>query len=177
MSLSDLSSIGSLVSGLAVLVSLVYLSLQVRQTERNQRALMNQGVANRISENIRWLTEPHINDLVVRVFAGDTQFTAQELNVLRLRLRSQLISTQDTYLQHKAGLADPMTFDNTLGVTTSHLAQPVFRAIWRSTRTTYAPEWMAYVDKLIDATPLATPLDDVARYKADLADVLQEFRH
>ena len=44
MNLSDVASIGSFVSGVAVLVSLVYLSLQVRQTERNQRALMNQGI-------------------------------------------------------------------------------------------------------------------------------------
>jgi hypothetical protein len=43
MTLSDLASIGSLVSGVAVLVSLVYLSSQVRQTEKNQRALMESG--------------------------------------------------------------------------------------------------------------------------------------
>ena len=38
MSLSDLASIGSLVSGVAVLGSLIYLALQVRQTDRNQQA-------------------------------------------------------------------------------------------------------------------------------------------
>lgn len=38
MTLSDFAAIGSFVSGGAVLVSLVYLSLQVRQTERNQQA-------------------------------------------------------------------------------------------------------------------------------------------
>src|SRR6185369_1973473 len=37
MTLSDLAAIGSLVSGFAVLISLVYLSLQVKQTERNQQ--------------------------------------------------------------------------------------------------------------------------------------------
>ena len=37
MSLSDVAAIGSLVSGVAVLVSLVYLSLQVKQAERNQQ--------------------------------------------------------------------------------------------------------------------------------------------
>jgi hypothetical protein len=47
MLLSDLASIGNLVSGLAVLASLVYLSLQLRQTDRNQKALMNQGTVTR----------------------------------------------------------------------------------------------------------------------------------
>ena len=67
MTLSDISSIVGVISGLAVLASLVYLSLQVRQTERNQRALMNQGVINGISENLRWSTEPHMAELLASV--------------------------------------------------------------------------------------------------------------
>ncbi|HEX3432128.1 MAG TPA: hypothetical protein VHT03_14710 [Rhizomicrobium sp.] len=43
MSLSDLASLGSFVSAFAVLASLVYLALQVRQAEKNQRAILNQG--------------------------------------------------------------------------------------------------------------------------------------
>ena len=45
MSLSDLASLGSFVSGVAVLISLIYLALQVRQTEKNQQSLMQQGQA------------------------------------------------------------------------------------------------------------------------------------
>jgi hypothetical protein len=45
MSLTDLASIGSLVSGVAVLVSLIYLSLQVKQAERNQQASIRLGPA------------------------------------------------------------------------------------------------------------------------------------
>ena len=43
MSLSDLASIGSLVGGLAVVITLVFLSIQTRQTNKNQRSLMQQG--------------------------------------------------------------------------------------------------------------------------------------
>ena len=43
MSLSDLASIGSLVSGVAVLVSLIYLSQQTRQNTKHSRALIQQG--------------------------------------------------------------------------------------------------------------------------------------
>src|SRR5579862_4809924 len=50
MTLADLASIGSLISGVAVLISLIYLALQVRQAEKNQRALMNQGTAARVSD-------------------------------------------------------------------------------------------------------------------------------
>jgi len=173
MTLSDLASIGSLVSGVAVLVSLLYLSLQVRQTERNQRALMNQGVVNRSCDNIRWLSDPHMSQLASRVDAGETKFSAQELFQLRMRVRASLISAQDTYVQHKAGLADQITFDNNLTIIRGVLAQPVYRAIWKSARTSFAPDWMAYLDQVIEATPIAKPMDAVALFNADLAAVIR----
>ena len=46
MSLTDLASIGSLISSVAVLISLIYLALQVRQAEKNQQASIRQGRAN-----------------------------------------------------------------------------------------------------------------------------------
>jgi len=172
MTLSDLAAIGSLVSGLAVLVSLVYLSLQVRQTERNQRALMNQGVINRISENLRWSTEPHMVELLVSVEAGKTQFTAEELLKLRFRLRNMLFHTQDVYVQHNGGLLDQITLDNSLIGIRSILVVPVYRALWKLHREAYTPEWIAYIDKLIEETPLAKPTDAVAQFNATLAEVM-----
>ena len=52
MDVTDIASIGSLISGLAVLISLVYLSLQVRQAELNQRAVVNQGLIGRMVDNV-----------------------------------------------------------------------------------------------------------------------------
>ena len=48
MTLSDLAAIGSLASGVAVLVSLIYLGLQVHQSAKHTRALILQGRAERI---------------------------------------------------------------------------------------------------------------------------------
>jgi hypothetical protein len=43
MILTDLTSLASLVSSVAVLVSLLFIGLQLRQSNRNQRSLMQQG--------------------------------------------------------------------------------------------------------------------------------------
>ncbi len=58
MTLSDIASIGSLISGVAVLVSLAYLALQVRQTERNQRASIHQGASERSANLVLALSSP-----------------------------------------------------------------------------------------------------------------------
>jgi hypothetical protein len=49
MSLSDLAAIGSLISGVAVLISLIYLARQMRQNTKHTRALIQQGRVERIS--------------------------------------------------------------------------------------------------------------------------------
>jgi hypothetical protein len=169
MTLSDLSSIVGVISGLAVLGSLVYLSLQVRQTERNQKALMNQGAVTRASEGMRWSGQQDISGLYARMQSGDNNFTAQEIWQLSLSLRSLLINNQDVFVQHKAGLVDQITFDTITFGMRGLLALPANRALWKSIRTSFAGEWTAFVDKLIEETPPAQPVDSVARFKANLA--------
>ncbi len=172
MTLSDLASIGSLVSGVAVLVSLVYLSLQVRQTEKNQRALMNQGVITRAVDALTWMAQPDISDLIIKVRTGEREYSAQELTKLGLILRAMLLTGQDAYIQRKSGLTDQVTFDATMGGVKFWLALPAARALWKFDRTTYAPEWMSYVDRLIAETPLAKPADIAATFQANLTEVL-----
>ena len=178
MSLSDLAALGSLVSSLAVLASLVFLYLQLRQlnaqvlqAETNQRALLNQGVATRNIEGLRWVSEPHISELMSRVFAGETQFSAAEIWQIQSFMRVRLTNIQDSFVQLRSGLIDRITFDSVLQAAKPFLAQRVFRAIWLSARVTHAPELRAYVDGLIAEVPLAQPLDAVAELEAALAAI------
>jgi hypothetical protein len=67
MTLSDLAALGSFVSGVAVMVSLVFLyfqvrqvNLQVRQAERNQRATIAQVRAGRSVEAILTQTDASV---------------------------------------------------------------------------------------------------------------------
>src|SRR5215472_17064452 len=65
MSLSDLASLGSFVSGVAVLASLIFLFFQIRQmpeqvkrSEKNQQAAVGQGRAAILTERAKWALGP-----------------------------------------------------------------------------------------------------------------------
>ncbi len=174
MTLSDLASIGTLISSVAVLISLVYLALQVRVTEKNQRALINQGVLTRTVEMVKWNAEPHISPLVTRVFSGETEFTAEEINRLRLIMRVRLSNFQDAYLQRHLNLSDEITYENAFIGIKVVMAQPVFRSMWKRHRDTYASELVAIVDQIIRDTPLTPAADTVTQYKSDLATVISQ---
>src|SRR5215471_4269187 len=95
MSLSDLASLGSFVSGVAILVSLIYVALQLRQSAKHQRALMHQGYAARVTESLHWFAEPANAELRARIIAGETTFTAEELYRLRQFFRVAILNVQD----------------------------------------------------------------------------------
>ena len=168
MTLSDLANIGTFASAIAVLVSLIYLSTQIRQAKKNQRAQIDQGVATRTTEIVRWAAEPHIAQLRTRVLTGETEFSAQEIVQLSFILRVTIIAIQDSHRQHNVGLADQATLENALGGSRALLAQPVFRAIWSRIRRDFSAETTRYIEQMIAETPLTGPIDIVARFKSDL---------
>ena len=87
MTLADIASIGSLISGVAVLASLVYLAQQTRQNVRNSRALIQQGRAARIADTALRIAELRESDAIDKCFTGSADVTdkdvARFLNVCR----------------------------------------------------------------------------------------------
>ena len=79
MSLSDLASLGSFVSGFAVLISLVYLALQVRQTDRNQRTSIRHSRVSRTVELHLSLADPSLADAWLHGLSSPREITQTEL--------------------------------------------------------------------------------------------------
>jgi len=106
MSLSDLAALGSLVSGLAVLGSLIYLSVQVRQATKHQRSLMMQGRATRTMELAFRRSEPSFASAWEKVATGQIKALSHtELWQLSSIAQANIISIEETWLdlQRKRG--------------------------------------------------------------------------
>jgi len=180
MSLSDLASLGSFVSGLAVLVSLVFLyfqlrqlSGQVKQAEKNQRAFMNQGYVTRSVELISFICGKENVATIARVYSGETDFSADELVFLGSHLRMAVLNFHDIVLQHSQGLADQTLLDYQTAVIRNLLSWPVYRALWRGIRPGFPPQSVSLVDRFIADTPLAEPVDRLALYRANLLEIMR----
>ena len=159
MTLEDVYFISQIAASLAVLASLTFLFFQMRQvsaqialSEKNQRALLNQGALAQAGELVRWLGQS--SGLVSRVQAGETQFSGSELVELNCVLRLYRLGVQDVLVQQDAGLLDKTTFDNNLNAFKRRMQEPVFRVLWQMYRHTYAPELAKMVDDIIATTPI-----------------------
>ena len=91
---------------------------------------------------------------------------------LLFHFRGLLLNAQDVWLQSKSGLVDEPTFDTSmLAFKNTWLALPVYRALWFQSASSIGPEFRTAVDAMIRETPLATPVDLVATFQANLTKV------
>ena len=162
MSLSDLASLGSFVSGFAVLVSLVFLyfqvrqvNAQVRQAERNQRAAAQQARATRSSELWAALGQPGVSEVFFRVQRGGEDVSAAELATYFSFCRALLYCWEDAYFQHEQELLDDAAFAATLAAMGGSAGMPGFRATWAlALRESHEPGFQRFMDDLIRTTPV-----------------------
>jgi hypothetical protein len=162
MSLSDLAALGSFISGVAVLVSLIFLYFQLRQVnaqviqaERNQRALMQQGRANRTSENCFNVAEPDLSSIYGRGVSGDESLTAEQLDQFMMLTRAGLISIEDSFLQNRGGPLDTVAFDSFVAGVRFIFTLPGMRAAWRLSAHQFGKEFASFMNGMMEEIEVA----------------------
>jgi hypothetical protein len=147
MSLTDLTSLASLVSSVAVLVSLLFIGLQIRQSNRNQRSLMQQGRSARNVELLSRLTDPSLSDVMLRVSNGET-LTDTDYFVLYGYMASVFWSYEDCFFQFHAGMLDSKSWASDVTTLRRLLGNPAYRAVWRFARGGIGDEYRSFLDRL-----------------------------
>src|SRR5215469_12394146 len=118
MSLSDLASLGSFVSGLAVVATLIFLAMQMRQQNQNQRSLMQQERTSRAMRMLDRTSEPEVAKVVARSSRHDTDLEAWEVFVLQGSYGTYFVHFEDAFLQFNAGTLDTISWNSELAVLT-----------------------------------------------------------
>jgi hypothetical protein len=170
MSLSDLASLGSFVSGFAVVISLIYLALQVRQAERNQRGLMQQGRADRLSFLLLQMAEASTAEIYTKGGNTPESLSESELERFLLICRSAFLSGEDSLLQYKAGLLDEAAFASFAAGARGQLTSPGLRLAWRLLSPGFGPDFVTFTEDQLRVTAPRPPGERYARWKALIAE-------
>ena len=177
MSLNDLASLGTFVSSFAVLVSLIFLGIQTRQSTRNQRATIHHERLATVQELALLGTQAEAAELGIRGSAGDESLspvqTRQYLTVSLCTLRIM----EELFYQHRDGMLDEARWATTTRRQRGFLSAPGFRAAWRTLAETFEPDYRAWVDALAcEATVAADPNGPVTAWKAFVKQELEHVR-
>lgn len=169
MSFSDLASIGSFVSGIAVVVSLIYLSLQVRHADRNQQASIRQGRSTRIADLFMGASNPSVADAVGKGSAGAEDISSTQLEQFRYYCLAHISHAEDSFYQHQDGLLNDAAFETFVSALKFWYRSSGVQAVWKRARDAYAGEFVDFMDKVSADTVIAPSIYALAQWKADVA--------
>jgi hypothetical protein len=155
MSLSDLASIGSLVSGVAVFGSLVLLFFQLRQlnqqvrlAEKNQQAAVRQGRITRSVDIQLARSDPSRADAYRRGLQNPGEITETELTQFLAICRASFYHTEDAFYQHEEGLLNEDAFATALAGVRAVAGYPGWRTAWKASRRAHAGRFGDFMDSV-----------------------------
>jgi hypothetical protein len=170
MSLADLAAIGSFVSGIAVVFSFIFLALQVRQANRNQRSLIQQARTGRNVEILLKMADEPISELLAKSESQAASLSPAKVWSFYGFVGAVFWSYEDCYMQFKAGTLEPGSWQSDVATLERILVSPAFRVIWRMVREGMSGGYRDYVDSLLNKVPA----DPSARFSDSFNALLSE---
>jgi hypothetical protein len=176
MSLSDLASLGSFVSGVAVLISLIFLYFQlrqlgqqVRQAERNQQASIRHSRVTRNVDILLARVDPGLINAWQHGIRDPDKLTETEAAQFLGMCRANFWALEDAFYQHEEGLLNEDAWSTVLATNRTLIGIPGYRVAWKAgVRRGYAGRFRDFVDDLAARASLepATPAITVDVLKA-----------
>jgi hypothetical protein len=103
-SLQEWSAVAEILSSIAVLATLVFFVLEIRQTNDAVRANTYQGMTAMIVDfNAQFFETPEVSEFIERTASEDYELTASEAIRLRAMISAQYRMTDNVYYQYKVG--------------------------------------------------------------------------
>lgn len=176
MSLSELASLGSFVSGIAVLGSLIFLYLQmnqigaqIKQAERNQRAAIRAERATRTTVGLMAFVESSAVDALFLGNGASEEMSTTQIRQYVLYCMSRFTNAEDAFSQHAEGLLGESAFNSMIASYRFAFSTPGFRAIWQLERVQFHGDFVVFMDKLLAGTSMTVVTDFTALVKAAFA--------
>src|SRR5512135_3499702 len=148
MSLSDLASIGSFVSGIAVLVSLVYLASQVRQAARATRSSIHQNILTGWMGGAS-LVAQHATVFAEGLAADESKFAAMrdsdKLAFVTVAM-AMFRHYENAYLQCQEGYVRKEDWNAWARHLFMYFRMPGIQSWWKLRRDSFAPAFVAFVE-------------------------------
>ena len=152
--LQDLANLGELIGAVAVVVSLIYLAVQIRQNTRAVRSSTFQSVVDTLSTGVAEIArDPEITRLWITGLQNSDELSEIERGRFRLFVLMAVRKWENAFYQHGAGMLDEPQWKGIVQDIRSIVRQPGFRAWWDRVPDVVSSDFRSFIDELIEAAP------------------------
>ena len=152
MTLSDIATFSTAVSGMAVTASLIYLALQTHQNAKHTRALIHQGRIAALRDVFLARTNADLAAAIIVATGGEPTPGEVQRQQYSAICGATFYGWQDTYLQYRGGLLEDDFFQQMRAAAESMMTNPAFRAAWATYRVP-GTHFAAFIDGIAAAVP------------------------
>ncbi len=150
MTLQEFAWIGGVIGAIAMVVSVLFASVQIRNNTRAIRAAaFQQVVASRVGQLDALASDPNLCSLVLR--GGDDFAGLDRVEKARCRFHLQAFIRrgENVWMQNKFGTLHDANVAGIRDSTERIFSSPGQRAAWALIRTATDPVFRAYIDEIV----------------------------
>jgi hypothetical protein len=162
MSLNDISSIANLLAAVGVLITLIYLSRQVRQGNMLARYQARQRMVEQAQEELyHWGSHPELRDSFVK----EEPLSAREQEEVHYFLLAAMRQREWEWFQFKDGVIRKEVYEAYHEVIALHLGIARTRHWWRTVgRIGFNAQFVAEVDAFLAKRPTTGYFEEIRRF-------------
>ncbi|HSG76812.1 MAG TPA: hypothetical protein VLA30_11830 [Burkholderiales bacterium] len=150
MTLVDLANIGQMVGALAVVASLIFVGLQVRQNTKATRATALQMNADYWLAYFTLLADKQFSELYSKGALGRVELEGGQFGQFFFLCRATFMGCENQHHQYLSGLLDDDAYRGYEATIREQIAAfPGVRAMWKLVKHTYGTEFVNFLDKQI----------------------------
>jgi len=164
MTLEDWAAIAEIVGALAVVLTLVYLAVQVKHSKKaldaNTKAIRGQvisDVTRNVQDHMMMIVQGQDLITTVKIMATEEELDPDNALLLDMLLTAVFVARQNEYFQWKQGLLEDSVFRSLHHITFTILGTPSGRFWWQHEGSKLvAPEFVKFVEQLDKDGPAAS---------------------
>ena len=147
MSLADLGNIGEFVGSIAVLVTLIYLAIQIRQNTAATKIQIRQAIADSQSANINLRATDDRLPIIIAKANDSEDLTLEEEHRLYFHLDATLRQFENFHSHYKSGVLDTDDWLSLLYGLERTLRSPKAREVWEVMKPAYNEGFREMLDE------------------------------
>jgi hypothetical protein len=165
MSLEDWAAVAEIVGAIAVVATLIYLAIQVKQNTGAIQSSNAMVLHNNISELARDVSSDRdLGDVIVRALEGTNELSPADKLASYAWFFVFLKTGELAHMRYRSGELDKQYWDVSLVFFRAYWQTPGFRAYWADRKAAFTPDFRSAVEEWINETSDAiTPADKAFR--------------
>lgn len=170
MNWEAVGAIGEVVGAIAVVATLFYFAIQIRNSVASQKAVTADAIYKEWREHQRdtYVSQPHNIELYVRGLKDFEALSAEEKRRFNFILSSEWLFIENLIRQYQYGNVDDDMYEAWMGFFASQITCDGGAQWWQQTKSSFLPAMVELMDTFAEHTTMKkTVFDDVPYFDPD----------